>query len=263
LLIILVSYKKNDMALITNILRQETGQFSARFAIGPARWDFWDLLWLHKGQLELTLGAGNERLNLQGPSGVLIPPGTDFKGRAIEGNASASIVHFEAQLDQNCVQLVPEVDCMHVQNLIQLSLDYCRRSEKMDRRIRLLVSILDCFSESSEQGQQSSTRLDRAWREAILRLDQMRSVADVATIYGQAESTFRAAHRKQFGSSAGRHLQQLRLSETERYLATTGFGIAEIARLVGYAHAETLSAVFKRSRGKTPGEFRRWCQRFA
>lgn len=251
------------MIQVSKILRQETGQFSARFAIGPARWDFWDLLWLHKGQLEMTFGLGNERISLQGPSGVLIPPGTDFKGRAIEGNASASIIHFEAELDQNCIQIVAEVDCMHVQNLIQLSLDYSRRSEQMERRIRLLLSILDCFSGSGQQKPKESTRLDRAWHEATLRLDQMRSVADVATIYGQAESTFRAAHRKQIGSSAGRHLQQLRLSETERYLATTGFGLAEIAELVGYAHAETLSTVFKRSRGKTPGEFRRWCQRFA
>lgn len=251
------------MIQISKILRQDTGQFSARFAIGPARWDFWDLLWLHKGQLEMTLDAGNERLDLRGPSGVLIPADTNFSGRAIGGTANASIIHFEAQLDQSCVQLVPERDCMHAQNLIQLSLDYSRRSEKMDRRIRLLASILDCFSGSTQQISGGNTRLDRAWHEAILRLDQMRSVADVATIYGQAESTFRAAHRKQIGSSAGRHLQQLRLSEAERYLATTGFGLAEIAELVGYAHAETLSAVFKRSRGKTPGEFRRWCQRFA
>ncbi len=251
------------MTHLSNILRQESGQFSARFPIGPAQWEFWDLLWLHNGQIQLVIDQNDEILKLSGPSGVLIPPGTEFKGQAVAGPASASIIHFEGSPVQCGVQTVPERDRMHVQNLIQLSLDYCRRGETMERRLRLLASIVDCFSASKEPSIQAGTRLDRVWHEATDRLGKMRSVADVATISGQAESTFRASHRKQFGSSAGRYLQQIRLSETERYLATTGLGIAEIANLVGYAHAESLSAAFKRSRGCTPGEFRRWCRRFA
>lgn len=253
----------NDMMLVTEILCYDTGRFDRRFDVGPARWNFWDLLWLHEGQLDLTWGEGNDRLRLRAPSGVLIPPGTDFRGHAVERSASTSIIHFEAPANQYGIQLVPEGDELHVQHLIQLSLDYSRRGEAMDRRKRLLTAILDCFANPAIQTQPSTTRLDRAWQEAADRLDRMRGVADVAVFSGQAESTFRAAHRKQFGSSAGRHLQQLRLSEAERYLATTGFGLAEIAGLVGYGHAETLSAVFKRSRGRTPGDFRRWCKRFA
>ena len=255
--------KQNDISQPTIILRQETGQFNARFAIGPARWDFWDLLWLHKGQLDMTVNQNNERLKLHAPSGILIPPGTNFMGRAVDETASASITHFESSSGGKNVQLVPENDRLHVQNLIQLSLDYARRREAMAKRLRLLMAILDCFSEMANQTPPSETRLDRAWREAANRLGQVRSVADVAVLSGQAESTFRATHRNQFGSSAGRHLQQLRLSEAERYLATTGLGLAEIAKLVGYAHAETLSAVFKRFRGRTPGNFRRWCKQFA
>lgn len=245
------------------ILRQDTGRFDRRFRVGPARWEFWDLLWLHEGRLELRYGAANEPIGLFAPAGVLIPPETDFQGHAVDGPASASVTHFEATGGPEIIRIVPNADTLHVQHLVQLSLDYARRGESLDRRKRLLISILDCFSDPGQQKPLLDTRLDRAWREATNKLDRVRSVADVAVFSGQAESTFRAAHRKQFGSSAGRHLQQLRLSAAERYLATTGFGLAEIAGLVGYGHAETLSAAFKKSRGHTPGNYRRWSKQFA
>lgn len=251
------------MIPVTRILRQDSGRFDRRYAVGPVQWDFWDLLWLHEGRLNLTLGPGKAAEALDAPAGVLIPPGTHFQGGAADGEASASIVHFASDCDSDRYLLVPEPDRLHVQNMIQLSLDYARRGEPMGRRLRLLAAVLDCFSDPAAQSRHPKTRLDRAWHEAETKLGAVRTVADVAVFAGQAESTFRAAHRGQFGSSAGQHLKQLRLSEAERHLATTGLGLAEIAALVGYGHAETLSAAFKRSRGRTPGEFRRWCKRFA
>jgi AraC-like DNA-binding protein len=251
------------MIPVTTILRQETGRFDRRFRVGPVTWDFWDLLWLHEERLTLKLGTDATKLELRAPSGVLIPPGTHFRGSAVGGAAIASVTHFTSTRKSKKVLLVPESDRMHVTNLMQLSLECARRNEPMDRRIRLLTTILDCFADTDSQPQDPETRLDRAWREAAIRLSEVRSVSDVAVFAGLAESTFRSAHRNQFGSPAGKHLQQLRLSEAERYLATTGFGLTEIAALVGYAHPETLSAAFKRSRARTPGEFRRWCKRFA
>lgn len=248
---------------IRKIFRQDTGRFDRRFRVGPARWKFWDLLWLHEGQLVLRIGETNESIDLHAPAGVLIPPDTNFQGHAVDGSASASVTHFEATGGPKIIRIVPDADKLHVQHLVQLSLDYARRSEDLEKRKRLLTSILDCFADPVQSKPLLVTRLDRAWREAENRLDRVRSVADVAVFSRQAESTFRAAHRRQFGSSAGRHLQQLRLSESERYLATTGLGLAEIAGLVGYGHAETLSAAFKKSRGRTPGDYRRWCRQFA
>ena len=251
------------MIPVTEILRQETGHFDHRFKVGPAIWEFWDLLWLHEGRLSLTLGADAERLKLAAPAGVLIPPGTPFRGAAINGAARASITHFISPHPGEIVLMVPVRDRMYVTTLIQLSLDCALRGEPMDRRIRLLAAILDCFAAPPADADTQETRLDRAWRDATTKLAGVRGVADVAVFAGLAESSFRAAHRKQFGASAGKHLKSLRLAQAEGYLATTGFGLAEIARRVGYAHAETLAAAFKRSRGRTPGEYRRWCKRFA
>lgn len=259
----MTSIIQNDTIPVEAILRQETGRFDQRFGVGPARWDCWDLLWLHEGELQLIFVKDGTRLNLRAPSGILIPPDTEFSGSTAKGVASASVIHFDSPATSGEVLLVPENDRLHVQHLIQLSLDFARRGETLDRRRRLLDVILECFAQPRLESRQSKTRLDRAWREAEDRLGQVRSLADVAAFYGQAESTLRAAHRKQYGASAGRHLQQMRLSAAERYLATTGFGLEEIANLVGYGHAETLSAVFKRSRGRTPGKFRRWCKQFA
>lgn len=246
-----------------DILKQATGRFDRRFGVGPARWEHWDLLWLNEGRLRLYFGTAQEKLELTAPSGVLIPPGTEFHGSAIDGTASASVTHFQNGQRPGKVQIVLEVDRLHVQNLIRLSLEYARRGETTEKRQRLLDAILDCFVDPLAEAQSVVTQVDRAWREAIQRLERVRSLADVAAFAGQAESTFRAAHRGQYSASAGRHLKELRLTEAERYLGTTGLGLAEIAHKVGYGHAETLSSAFKRSRGRTPGEYRRWCQIFA
>jgi len=253
----------SDMIQVSDILRQETGRFDHRFKVGPAQWAFWDLLWLHEGHLSLKLTGEGQRLDITAPGGVLIPPGTPFRGTAVNGAASASIAHFTSpEMGDNVLQ-VPVRDRMHAMALIQLSLDYALRGEPMERRIRLLMAILDCFATPAADAETRVTRLDRTWREATAKLAEVRGVADVAAFAGLAESSFRAAHRAQLGGSAGKHLRNLRLAQAEKYLATTGFGLAEIASRVGYAHAETLAAAFKRSRGRTPGDYRRWCKRFA
>ena len=63
---------------------------------------------------------------------------------------------------------------------------------------------------------------------------------DVAALIGLRESALRTLHREVHGKPAGAHLRELRLSRAEALLATTGLTLTEIARQVGYGHAETL-----------------------
>jgi AraC-like DNA-binding protein len=245
-----------------DILRHATGRFDRRFGVGPAMWPFHDLLWIHSGRVRLSV-AGTDH-DLRAPDGIWLPPGTSFHGRATSGHAEASICHFSLRGEDGGreVSRPAEAEAVALQAMVVLSLRLSEADAPLHRRQRLLAAILDGFSGAQVKDAPES-RVDRAWRLAEARLDRIRTLADVAAQAGLSESTFRALHRAERGGPAGAHLQDLRLRTAERLLATSGLTLAEIARSVGYGHAETLSIAFRASRGRPPGAFRRTARPFA
>lgn len=250
------------------------GRFDRRMPIGPARWDFHDLLWIHEGSVRLEIGE-DTAITLTAPSGVLILPDTPFSGAAIGGFATASICHFawpEAdRLDMAspgyCLPRPSEA--LHVQAMLRLSLDLAgrRNDDDLPRRRRLLGAILDCFARPSAaptiDGLSHDRGLEIAWAQAEKSLSKMRTLSDVASLIEIHESALRARHRQHYKTSAGGHLREMRLRKAEDLLTTTRCNMDEIARLVGYGHAETLIAAFHKSRGCTPGQFRHRSNPFA
>lgn len=261
-----MSFNNDDISHL-RILRQETGRFDPRLKIGPAIWPHFDLLWVHQGQVHIDIGQERHRLEIDAPGGVLIFPNTPFVGRATSISASASICHFDGVDCGNnaagtCHTLPDPDNVFHVQNLVILSLSYAERGAKPVIRSRLMRAILDCFPVLPNATPQT-TRLDRAWSQARSNLHQIRGLTDVSVGIGLSESTFRSLHRKHRKGSAGRHLKELRLTEAERLLATTGDTISKISQSVGYAQPESFSHAFSTSRGRTPAAYRRWCKKFA
>lgn len=254
--------------------RHGYGRFDKRMPIGPVSWNFHDLLWIHEGRTMIEFPDLAATVDLAAPAGVLILPNTAFSGRALDGYATASICHFECQ-SINPPFIAPGYmlplaeEKLHLQNLIRLAMVLAKQTAPaaLPRRQRLLHAILDGFHFEREPAISSlsgdKNRLATAWASADQNLPKIRSLSDVAAVLGIQESRFRALHRAVWQASAGEHLRQLRLKKAEELLATTGFSIAEIARQVGYAHAETLSAAFKKYRGQTPGQYRRWSNPFA
>src|SRR3569832_2199548 len=70
------------------------GRVNRRMPIGPVRWAFHDLFWLHEGRAKLRFPEHETTLELAAPGGVLILPGTLFEGATIGAFATASICHF-------------------------------------------------------------------------------------------------------------------------------------------------------------------------
>lgn len=258
---------KADNLQKLEILYQASGRFDRRFPVGPACWPHFDLLWVQEGAVRLKVAAQQKVLELRAPMGVLIFPNVPFQGVAIGPVAAASVCHFTggpfaANLDGVTHILSGKDEGFHLHNLIRLSLAYVDRGAQSDVRKRLLRSILDCFAQVG-RGAVDLGRLDHAWAYASARLKDIRSLQDVAAGIGLSESAFRTLHRQQFPMSAGRHLLEMRLQKAEQLLSTTGLSINEVSVAIGYAHAESFSAAFSRSRGKTPSAYRRWCKRLA
>ncbi|MBK8086341.1 MAG: helix-turn-helix transcriptional regulator [Devosia sp.] len=244
------------------------GRINRRMPIGPARWTFHDLFWIHEGEVVLEFPELSARLDLIAPAGVLILPGTLFRGTTVGAFATASICHFSIQ-DQASPTgfLLPRPgEALHLQNLLRLAMQLARREDAADlpRRHRLLLALLDGFAtEASPAPGADEDRLSAAWRQAEQNLHRMRTLADVAALLGISESTLRAMHRKTWHNSAGEHLRELRLTRAEELLVGTAKSLSEIAKAVGYSHAATLSAAFRVRRGKTPGQYRHWSNPFA
>lgn len=245
------------------ILRQETGRFDRRFRVDPIEWPHFDLLWIHTGQVYLEIGRPRAVQDLIAPIGVLLYPGTRFEGRSVSAHADASICHFRLEgIWMPGYQLPPAEDAFALQAMVAVSLKLARQKADTARRLRLLHAIVDGF-ESPQGATAQETRVDRAWRLTAEQLDRVRGLADVASRAGLSESAFRAEHRAKRGTSAGVVLTSLRLAAAERLLATTALTLSEIAAAVGYGHAETLSHAFRRSRGLSPGAWRRTQRPFA
>jgi len=243
------------------------GRVNRRMPIGPVRWAFHDLFWLHEGRARLRFPEQAATLELTAPGGVLILPGTLFEGATVGAFATASICHF-AVVGRNAGSgfVLPNPgEELHIQNLLRLAMHLARaeRPEDLPRRRRLLLTVLDGFGYGPRTASEDEDRLAIAWTQARANLHRMRTLADVAALLGLSESAFRAMHRKAWDTSAGEHLRELRLVRAEELLVSTDKSLSEIATAVGYAHAATLSAAFRTRRGKTPGQYRHWSNPFA
>jgi AraC-like DNA-binding protein len=243
------------------------GRVNRRMPIGPVRWPFFDLFWVHEGGARIAFTEQNATLDLIAPDGLLILPGTLFQGATSGAFATASICHFElAGNHDGPGWLVPRSgEALHIQNMLKLSMELARRDRpaELPRRKRLLLTLLDSFAAASAATAETGGRLATAWQQARQNLHRMRTLSDVAALLGISESAFRAMHREAWHTSAGEHLRELRLTRAEELIVGTDKTLAEIAEAVGYRHAATLSAAFRERRGKTPGEYRRWSNPFA
>ena len=251
---------------ITDLSRHAYGRFDRRLPIGPVTWPFHDLLWIHQGRVRIAFQHG-ETLELVAPDGILILPGTPFSGAAIGGSATASVCHFRATPIEGPGHIrAAEKERIDLQALVRLALRLAEDNPRaVERRTRLLLAILDGFGteDSAPEADRKARRLAQAWDQAAANLGAMRSLVDVAALIGLRESALRTLHREVHGKPAGAHLRELRLSRAEALLATTGLTLTEIARQVGYGHAETLSAAFQSSRDITPGAYRQHARPFA
>ena len=244
------------------------GRVNRRMPIGPVRWLHHDLFWIHEGGARLSFPEHDATLELVAPAGVLILPGTLFRGSTTRAFATASICHFElAGYRGEPGWLLPRAgEALHLQNMLKLAMELARqdRAEDLPRRKRLLLTMLDGFAPVEATASTATDgRLATAWRQAGQNLHRMRTLSDVAALLGVAESTLRAMHRESWQTSAGEHLRELRLSRAEELIVSTDKTLVEIAEAVGYRHAATLSTAFRERRGKTPSEYRRWSNPFA
>ena len=106
-----------------DLIRRDSGRFDRRFPIGPVEWPHFDLLWIHEGQVALSIAGAATELAVTAPGGVLLLPATTFEGRASKAHAEASICHFRLPGDWPTGHLLPRPqEALTLQTMVALSL---------------------------------------------------------------------------------------------------------------------------------------------
>lgn len=63
--------------------------------------------------------------------------------------------------------------------------------------------------------------------------------------------------KQQYGKSPMAYIRELRLAMAQELLTNTGYTLLQIAQQIGYANQETLTRLFRKEIGITPGEYRK------
>lgn len=82
------------------------------------------------------------------------------------------------------------------------------------------------------------------------------SASTVAKHFGTSQSNVTRIFNRCNNSGFLEYVHQLRISKARELLCSTGYPISEIALMVGYTNALTMTRAFKRYTGTTPGSFR-------
>jgi LacI family transcriptional regulator len=96
-----------------------------------------------------------------------------------------------------------------------------------------------------------------ALRQIHERVGQGLTTADVLRQSGVSRATLDRSFRKALKRTPRAEIARVRIRRVEELLATTDLPLKQIARLTGFAHAETMHRVFKKATGMTPVQHRR------
>jgi len=131
------------------------------------------------------------------------------------------------------------------------------RGEQLDVPVRLIPPRRVISRQSTDVVAVDDPLLARAMRHIQDHYDDAINVDDVV----HAAKTNRRALERRFKATFGRTprqmIQDVRLKEVRRLLATSSISIEQIAHVTGFCSSAHLSHVFRKATGMTPGKFRK------
>ncbi|QDU56951.1 XylR family transcriptional regulator [Aeoliella mucimassa] len=86
------------------------------------------------------------------------------------------------------------------------------------------------------------------------------TVDDVAKACHQSRSTLVRRFSKHTRTTVKGEIKRVRVNRIKQLLADTDYSLTEIAGLVGFAHVEYMSTMFKKHSGETPAQYRKMYQ---
>lgn len=250
------------------------GIFNNRFRIGPAKWKYFDLIFVHDGHIVLW-PDDEKRLELRTGQSIIIYPQTEFSGYSIAESTRVSVQHFTivdlkglpaeiAELaghENGCEYFLnipdsqTERDIERLVNLRQ-SAGQNKLNDEMMSSVMLLV-LLGIYKARDVR----QAGFDNAFEELISfmeqNVDKNISLEEMANAYGLSASHFRMLFRKRFFQSPGSFFRKLRMAAAAKKLQETVIPVKEIARQTGFDTLPNFYRAFRAVYKISPVEYRR------
>jgi len=232
--------------------------------IGPARWEWPDVIVAWQGALSFQSGA--ETFRLEQGDALLIPPGNPFEGRPLTPEAAIWVFHFAGYAAAVARSPFARARTPHrfpgacrdrgSRALLEEFTTRWRRSPapERERALRLLGELI--LLRIEENPPREPARFQSAV-EAALGAAPRGRVAAMARRAGASASAFREAFRKHYGLSPRAYLRRACMEEAQRLLRESDRPIKEISRELGYRDVVAFHRAFARETGMTPGACRR------
>lgn len=244
--------------------------------LGPARWPWFDLLWVFTGSVALR-AMNSRELTLVGGSGTLIFPQTEFVGESLTANCRVSVQHFgigngnlgysrslERLRHQECgleVYQARTFDIVEqdIERAVNLSLQASSPATDSEREAITLMILAQLEQRIVEEPVFRPQRiaLDRLCDWLTRQLHRDLSVGDMANFVALSPSHFRTVFRSEFRTSPAKYFHDLRMAEAARLLRQTNRPIKTIAVDIGQPDLPNFYREFRRYAGMAPARYRK------
>lgn len=254
------------------------GELSPGKHVGPARWEWFDLLCVHRGSVDLCIDD-KDPITLRRGEGLLILPKTPFTGVAGKRGARISVQHFELLGSDEDQTYLPEplatlsgrchgADRIRFLGVPGLETDIDRAiafafapnsPRLIDLRIAQLVLIMGQIQHQRDT--LSATSSDPREIELHRRITASPRIQDItpammAGWVNLSPSRFRVWFKSRFGIPPKRYLMSRRVNRAMRLLRETQQPLKSIANEMGYADLPAFYHDFQRFTRTTPARYR-------
>lgn len=250
------------------------GIFNDAYKIGPARWKYFDLLFVHDGHIVIW-PQEKRRQELTTGQSILIYPETEFYGYSIAEATHVSVQHFSIEHLQGLPDELKRIagrkngfeffathpdgqverDIERLVNLRQKGQPGRVEEEMMSSVMFLVLMGIWRAQNATDVGR------DDVFGELLSfmdrNVDRNISLEEMAKVCGLSASHFRAVFRKRFFQSPGNFFRRIRMNAAAKKLCETASPVKEIAIQSGF---DTLPNFYRAFHGVyriSPAEYRR------
>ncbi|MFW5798997.1 MAG: AraC family transcriptional regulator [Planctomycetota bacterium] len=227
-----------------------------RFDAASAGHDFWELLFVFRGEVDLAAGGSH---HLGHSTACLIPPGLRHNERS-----DRVVDTLWVGLDGSRLQALPgdlvltppddDLAEMALQLWLRAENAFGRAGPELDGLTCRLVSAV--LQKSDRPGTGGADTIDRAIDYMRRQLDRPMAVGDLAARFGYSEGYFHRQFRQRTGQTPAAFITERRLRRATRLLRQSSMTVAEVAREVGYDDPLYFSRAFRKRYGMSPTAFR-------
>lgn len=266
-------------------------EFSKNFAYDGEKHDFWEMVYIDKGEMictadknrfvlksgEMTFHKPNEFHNLSGDNSV--SPNVSiitfecrsramsrFDGKIFKLDAEEkgllSLLFSEGLA---CFRLEDEQDPL-LQNMIRLENAPLGGSQAVKNLLEFFLIRLARRTDAVSKKNRRSYLIDgvdipRSVKEIVDLLNAnlygRLTVSDISARLGRSESAVKQSFSEYFGQGIIHYYNSLKMTEAKRLIREGRYNVAQISDLLAFDNPQYFSKCFKKFTGRTPTEYRR------